>query len=261
MQSLTPIVKKILFINVALFLVQRFLGFDFIDVLGLRCISSTDFRPYQLFTHLFVHASFGHLFSNMYALFTFGPILEHTLTSKRFVAFFIFTGLGAAALYSAIHYLEVSSIEVRCHDYLAHPDPQSFQAYLNHFSYTTCKAFYKFAHNFFEYADDPVYIAQSKVIASQLYTLKANIRTVGASGVIFGLLMAFAMLFPNVELLVFFIPIKAKYFVAIYGVYELYAGMQDNPSDNIAHFAHLGGSLFGYLFIKWWKSSSSNKSR
>jgi membrane associated rhomboid family serine protease len=253
MQSLTPIVKKILLLNVVIFLAQQFLGFDFIDTLGLRYISSAYFKPYQFFTHLFVHASFAHLFSNMFALFTFGPVLEYTLTSKRFVSFYIFTGLGAAVLYSAIHYMEVSRIGVLYNNYLAHPDPQSFQAYLNHFSHNTSALFYEFTHNFFKYADDPAYITRSKAIANQLYILKANVTTVGVSGAIFGLLTAFAMLFPNAELSVFFIPIKAKYFVVIYGVYELYAGVQANPADNVAHFAHLGGILFGYLFIKWWK--------
>ncbi|MEL6412804.1 MAG: rhomboid family intramembrane serine protease, partial [Bacteroidota bacterium] len=89
----------------------------------------------------------------------------------------------------------------------------------------------------------------------QLYTLKANIPVVSASGAIFGLLMAFAMLFPNAALFVYFIPIpvKAKYFMAFYTLYELYAGVQNNPASNVAHFAHVGGVLFGYLFIRWWK--------
>ena len=108
---------------------------------------------------------------------------------------------------------------------------------------------------FFEqYATIRWYIA-SKEIAGQLYALKADMPTVGASGSIFGIFMAFAMLFPNIELFLFFVPlpIKAKYMIAIYGMYELYAGMLANPADNVAHFAHLGGALFAYLFIRWWK--------
>ena len=90
---------------------------------------------------------------------------------------------------------------------------------------------------------------------SQLYRLKADIPTVGASGAIFGILTAFSMLFPNAQLSLFFlpIPISAKYFIVLYGMYELYAGIQDNPADNVAHFAHLGGIVFAYLFIRWWR--------
>jgi len=253
--EITPIVKKLLLINIGLFFAQNLLGLDLIDTLGLRYVLSNYFSPYQFFTHLFVHASFGHLFSNMFALLTFGPILEHTLTSKRFITFYIITGLGAAVLYAGIQYVEVKKIEALYHTYLAQPDPKSFVAYLNHFPHKIYSSFYPLLSDFFEHPDELAYIAKSKAIVSQLYTLKADMPTVGASGSVFGIFMAFAMLFSNAELFLFFIPIpiKAKYVIAIYSVYELYAGIRDNPADNVAHFAHLGGILFAYLFIRWWK--------
>ena len=255
MQRLTPIVKNILLLNIGLFLVQSFLGVNLIDLLGLRYIASDHFKPYQFFTHLFVHADFMHLFSNMFSLFIFGTILESTLGSKRFLAFYIITGLGAAVLYSFIYYFEVNRIETAYYAYLADPSPAHFNSYLSQFSQEVYKKFYNFSNNFFHHTDNTEYIAESKVIARKLYELKADIPIVGASGAIFGILMAFAMLFPNVELFLLFIPIpiKAKYFVTLFGIYELYAGLQKNPSDNVAHFAHLGGIVFAYFFIRWWR--------
>ncbi|MEL6152796.1 MAG: rhomboid family intramembrane serine protease [Bacteroidota bacterium] len=255
MSSLTPAVKTILFINVALFVAQHFGGLDLVSILGLRYVGSSYFKPYQFFTHLFVHASFAHLFTNMFSLFTFGPVLEHTLNARKFTALYICAGLGAAALYAGIQALELSRWEAWYHHYLANPTPDDFEVYLSHCSQHTQHVFYYFKRAFFEHADDPAYIARSKAIVQQLYTLKADIPVVGASGAIFGLLMAFAMLFPNAALFVYFIPIpvKAKYFMAFYTLYELYAGVQNNPASNVAHFAHVGGVLFGYLFIRWWK--------
>jgi len=255
MQRLTPLVKNLLIINVGCFLAQSLLGFDLIDAFGLRDVLSDHFKPYQFFTHLFVHANFSHLLSNMFALFMFGPILENTLGYRPFLAFYIITGIGAAVLYSGIHYLEVSRMEAIYHAYLANPDPESFNTYLNKFAYDMYTSFYNFVNAFFDHPNDEAYIAKSKAIVHKFYKLKADMPIVGASGAIFGILIAFAMLFPNVELLMLFvpIPIKAKYFVTFYGVYELYAGIQANPGDNVAHFAHLGGLLFGYLFIKEWK--------
>jgi len=186
--------------------------------------------------------------------------LEHTLNSKKFITFYIITGLGAAVLYAGMQYLEVSKIESLYHTYLIQPDPKSFVAFLKKFPHNTYSSFYSFISTFFERPDDLAYIAKSKAIVSQLYTLKANMPTVGASGSVFGIFMAFSMLFPNTELFLFFIPlpIKAKYVIAIYGMYELYAGVRDNPADNVAHFAHLGGILFAYLLVRWWKKQNQH---
>src|SRR5690606_1488761 len=111
---------------------------------------------------------------------------------------------------------------------------------------------YDFAYQFFDHPNDPTYIAQGKEIMKRLYLLKIDIPTVGASGAIFGLLTAFAMLFPHAQLSIFLLPItiQAKYFIVLYGAYELYAGIQTNPADQVAHFAHLGGILFAYIFIR-----------
>lgn len=255
MHSITPIVKRLLVLNIAVFLVQHLLRLNLVDALGLRCILSDYFRPYQFLTHLIVHANYSHLLSNMFALLTFGPTLEYTLNTKNFTAFYIITGLGAAILYSSIQYFEVSNLAHLYHGYLIQPSPVSFIAYLKKFSPNIYSTFYPFITAFFEQPSNLTYIAESKEIVSQLYRLKANMPTVGSSGSICGTFMAFAMLFPNIELFLFFIPlpIKAKYVIAVYGMYELYAGIRSDPTDNVAHFAHLGGVLFAYFFIRWWK--------
>ncbi len=253
MHRLTPVVNMILLINVALFGAQYFGGLDLSGALGLPHISSTLFRPYQLLTHLFVHANFRHLLINMLVVFSFGPVLEHTLTSKRFAVFYIAAGLGAAAMYAGIHAWEMSSAETLCKDYLNHPDPKSFHAYLSHFPRSIYQAFYQFAQAFSNHADDPAYIEESKSIVKELYTFKADRPVLGASGATFGILTAFAILFPSAEVLVYAIPIQAKNLIILYTLYEAYAGIQNSPSDSVAHFAHLGGILFGYLFIRFWK--------
>ena len=104
----------------------------------------------------------------------------------------------------------------------------------------------------------PEYIEAGKQIFKRIVDLKANVPMVGASGAIFGILLAFGMLFPNTELFLMFvpIPIKAKYFVVGYGLLELYLGMRNSAGDNVAHFAHLGGMLFGFLLIRWWNKRS-----
>lgn len=260
MNRLTPVVEKILIGNLIIFVIYKFFGFDLVDLLGLRYISSPQFAPYQLITHLFVHASLGHLFSNMFTLITFGPILETQLSSRRFLGVYLLTGIGAALLYTGILYLEISKFKDLYLHYFIEPTPEGLSLYLQKFP-KMYSNYYPFINDFFQHSEDPAYIAKSKSIVSQLYQLKTEIPIVGASGAIFGLLTAFAMLYPHARLSLFLlpIPIKAKYFVILYGIYELYAGLQNNPSDNVAHFAHLGGILFAYLFIKWYqKRAASN---
>lgn len=255
MSRLTPIVEKLLWLNLLLFLAVQWGKWDLVNILGLRCILSENFRPYQFLTHLFIHANLRHLFSNMLILVTFGPTLESTLSSKRFFIFYLITGLGAGLLYAGIHYLEVSKIQATYHAYLTDSHPENFNTFLSKFPHTTHISYYRFIDGFYKYPDDPAYIAKSKAIMYELYQYKANIPTIGASGAILGVLTAFAMLFPNAHLFFWLlpIPIRARYFMVLYGLYELYAGIYPSPADNIAHFAHLGGILFAYLLIRWWQ--------
>jgi membrane associated rhomboid family serine protease len=216
--QITPIVRNLLFINIGIFLVEYLLQLDFSRNFGLYYFSSPFFEPYQLFTYFFLHADFGHLFGNMLSLFFFGPLLESYVGSKRFLHFYLICGFGASALYMFVNFLEINSLENA----------------IELFHSTNNQA----------------------ALESVVYTYKAKLATplVGASGAIFGILMAFGMLFPNVEIMLLIppIPIKAKYFVAFYGAYEIYAEIWTKVGDNIAHTAHLGGMLFAFILLKYW---------
>lgn len=252
---LTPVVKNLLLINVIIFLLQSVVQADLVYYLGLRYIHAETFRPYQFLTHIFMHGSWMHLFSNMFALFIFGPLLERFWGSQRFLFFYLVTGLGAGLLYSAVNYYEVSTLQNQVNSYLNAPTPEKFDTFVldnAEFAYQRLSGFID------EYYDNPntaSYVNESKQYAMQVLRTKENIPMVGASGAIFGILMAFGMLFPNTELFLLFFPfpIKAKYFVLFYGLYELYAGFGRVPGDNVAHFAHLGGMLFAFILIKIWR--------
>lgn len=231
--TLPPVVKNLLIINVLMWLatiVLKMRGVQLIDILGLHYFQSPDFRPYQLVTHMFMHddSSPLHLIFNMFALWMFGRVLESVWGPKRFFIYYFVTGLGAAALHSFVNFMEFQHVASRL-------SPETVQMVLN---------------RLIERTADPDVIK----LASIVYT-----PTVGASGAVFGLLLGFGMLFPNTQLMLLFppIPIKAKYFVIGYGAIELFSGIA-NTGSNIAHFAHLGGMLFGFIMIKYWNRNTTH---
>ena len=223
--ELPEVVKNLLILNGLFFLATvslNNLGIDLVKILGLHQFQSPDFRPHQLITHLFMHGNFTHLFFNMFALWMFGKILENVWGSKRFLIYYMITGIGAASIHLLISQYQIISISNQI--------PEMVNLAI-------------------EGRYNPS-IPISKKLTQLIIT-----PTVGASGAVFGLLLAFGMLFPNALLYLYFaIPIKAKYFVIGYGLIELYAGVSNNPADNVAHFAHLGGMIFGFFLIKYWKN-------
>lgn len=245
-------VRNLLIINVvafiasgALFSVQQF---------SLHDPRSQYFEPYQFLTHMFLHGGWGHLFSNMLSLFFFGPMLEHYWGSKRFLTFYLITGFGASLLYTGVRFYEISQMQDAVAAYMANPDPIDFKSILDKFGPGSGQVT-EYLVDFNRNPENPTMIAQTKSIAQQLYEQMLNSPMLGASGAVFGILMAFGMLFPNTELFLLFFPfpIKAKYFVLMYGAYELYTGFNRVPGDNVAHFAHLGGMLFAYILLKYWE--------
>nr|WP_319997963.1 rhomboid family intramembrane serine protease [uncultured Draconibacterium sp.] len=227
--NMPPVVKNLILANVVIFLITMVLqqtGANLNHILGLYFPASPNFRLYQLFTHMFMHGSIGHIFFNMFALYMFGRVLEGVWGPKRFLTFFLVTGLGAAALH-----LGVLTLEYR------HALAGVGVDQLNYFK---------------ELAAQGKYIPGNKI--SEILTTP----TVGASGAVFGILLGFGMLFPNTELMLLFppIPIKAKYFVMGYGALELFFGVS-GIQGSVAHFAHLGGMLFGYFMIKYWNRNSN----
>lgn len=252
---LTPIAKNLLLINVIIFLLQSVVQVDLVHYFGLRYIHAETFKPYQFLTHIFIHGSWMHLFSNMFALFIFGPLLERFWGSQRFLFFYLVTGLGAGLLYSAVTYYEVKSLENQVESYVAAPTPEKFDTFVLENAEFAYQRLGEFIAQYYDNPNAPSYVNESKQYATQVLRTKENIPMVGASGAVFGILMAFGLLFPNTELFLLFFPfpIKAKYFVLFYGLYELYAGFGRIPGDNVAHFAHLGGMLFAYILIKIWR--------
>lgn len=252
---ITPVVRNLLIINVAALLIDQFLKIDLAGILGLRYFLADTFAPYQYFTYMFVHGNGWHLFSNMFALFMFGPLLEQLWGPRRFLTFYLVTGIGAGILYSGINFFETRKVEKAAEVYIQNPDPEAFNRFILKHAEYTFKRLSPFIDEYAENPDNAARRAESQEIVRQLTYNKANIPMVGASGAIFGILMAFGLLFPNTTLMLLFppIPIKAKYFVGFYGLFELYAGINRAPGDNVAHFAHLAGMLVAWLLIRYWQ--------
>lgn len=231
--GLPPVTKNLLIIN-ALFLlatwvVRNTFGVDLNSYLGLYFPLSENFHPAQFGTYMFMHADLMHLFFNMFALFMFGRVLETYWGPKKFFLYYIITGVGAAVIQLIFKYIDYNSaISLLTEEQVAIVFEQGAQALREYKNFTNPD------------------MAKFNIVL--------NSSMVGASGAVFGILLAFGMLFPNTELMLLFppIPIKAKYFVIIYGVVELFMGVANFSFDNVAHWAHLGGMIFGFILIKYW---------
>lgn len=259
--DIPPVVKNLIIINVIMLLAtwvfQNTFGIRLSQVLGLHYFKSEYFEPYQFITHMFMHGGLMHLFFNMFALWMFGRVLETVWGSKRFFIYFIVTGLGAAALHTFVIHLQMTSVLNDIKAFSNTPSPDAFAILVkDHFPEYYKQVYGKLLDGWYNNPDSAQYIAQSQQFLKELMDFKMNVPTVGASGAVFGVLLAFGMLFPNTQLMLLFppIPIKAKYFVIFYGGLELWLGLT-RPGSNIAHFAHLGGMLFGFILIKLWSSN------
>lgn len=255
---ITPVVKNLLIINVGIYLISSFLKIDINGLLSLKNLYSDHFMPLQFVSYMFLHGSMWHLFSNMFGLFIFGPLLEQFWGPKRFLIFYMVTGIGAGILYSGINYLETRNLEKAIVQYNSDPSPAEFKYVLEkkaHIDVMGNPELSNFLDDYDEHPANETYISESKQTLNQAFYFISNSQMIGASGAIFGILFAFGMLFPNTQLMLLFppIPIKAKYFVAIYGLYELFSGIQPAAGDNVAHFAHLSGALVAFVLLKIWQ--------
>ena len=263
MSSIPPVVKNLLIINVLFFLGSGLIGKMFniepAHLLGLHFFESEYFGPWQYITHMFMHGGLTHLFFNMFALFMFGRILEQVWGPKRFLLYYAVCGLGAAALHTFVMWLDYSSMQEAFTAFKNTPDSGLLARFISENGIPVKPFVYEFIDNWAENPDVTSYIDQGIRIFRDSIDYLINIPTVGASGAVFGLLLAFGMLFPNTQLMLLFppIPIRAKYFVVIYGVLEFFLGIRGGAGDNVAHFAHLGGMLFGFLLIKYWNKYGS----
>jgi membrane associated rhomboid family serine protease len=235
--TLPPVVKNIILINILLLIAtwaaKGVFGIDLTGILGLYYPKSEQFMPLQILTHMFMHANFWHLFFNMYALYIFGGVLENVWGPKRFFIYYMVCGLGAALVHESVMMFQYNRI-------MNTIAPDQLQMVIS---------------------DGAAYLNEGKVFTNELMKnlqMLLNVPTVGASGAVFGILLAFGVLFPNTQLMLIFppLPIKAKYFVIGYGAIELYLAVTQ-PGSNIAHAAHLGGMLFGYILIRYWRKTTN----
>lgn len=267
--SLPVVIKNLLIINglffLATFLFQSQNHIELSDYLGLHYFTSTLFKPYQFVTYMFMHADIFHILFNMFALYMFGNVLENLWGPKRFLTFYMITGIGAAFVYLGYQAFEYHQIQVATQQFIQNASPETYlELVKNHFSDLyeipeNTALFDNFANDWITHPNNPAYLTHASQDIEQLLQFKSNTPMVGASGAIFGILIAFGMLFPNTELMLMFIPIpiKAKYAVVLYAVAELFFGVARFSGDNIAHFAHLGGALFGFILVKYWQKKSN----
>ncbi|WP_237390530.1 rhomboid family intramembrane serine protease [Fulvivirga sediminis] len=257
MQRLTPVVKNLLIINVVVFLLQYLMGdMHLTELVSLWGLQSPNFRPYQFLTYMFAHSGIFHIMFNMFGLIFLGPLLEQFWGPKRFLIFYLVTGIGAGLLYNGIEYWRVSSLQSAVDTYLEAPNADNFTLFAEDNKEYFNNSVYDFSNEFSKHEDDPAYIQRSKEIAMGAYqSASKSGKMLGASGAVYGILMAFGLLFPNTQLMLLIppIPIKAKYLVLILGGIALYSGLSRNPGDNVAHFAHLGGMVFAFIMIKIWQ--------
>jgi membrane associated rhomboid family serine protease len=230
---LPPVVKNLLIINGVMFLatvVFKTRGIDLSEILGLHYFTAHGFQFWQPVTYMFMHGSFGHLFFNMFALWIFGAALENTWGEKRFLTYYFVCGIGAGLI-------QLLVIGLRIHSLAQNLPPDAIQMLSE---------------------NGRLILNEGKNYVGEMGALNLvlNSVTVGASGSVFGLLLAFGMLYPNSLIYVYFLlPIKAKWFVIIYGAMELFFGVA-GTNDGIAHFAHLGGMLFGFFLIIYWNKGN-----
>jgi len=226
--GMPPVVKNIIYINILMLLAYyaaaSVFDIDLNRILGIYFPKSDQFRPIQILTHMFMHGGFWHLFFNMFALYMFGQVLEQVWGPRRFLIYYFVCGLGAMATHMAV-------MAIQYYRVLAYITPDQLQEVID---------------------NGYVYSLQMKELQTILYT-----PTVGASGAVFGVLLAFGVLFPNTQLMLLFppIPMKAKYFVMLYGGLEFYMAITQ-PGSSVAHAAHVGGMIFGYILIVIWRKTT-----
>jgi len=261
------VTKNIIIINVILFvltyLLQSTQQIDLNKFLGLHHHSAPDFKPHQFITYLFMHAGPAHIFFNMFGVFIFGQVLENTWGPKRFLIFYILTGLGAALTQYFIIHFSVTPLINAIQEVQDNLSIESFKALMDSSEFQS-KIPESFAYEFNEFVsqyNSTVHESPSKALslASQFLLdfknsyLNSQI-VIGASGSLFGLLGAFGMLFPNRYLYLYFLfPVKAKWLVIAYGAIELFSGLKQSPQDNVAHFAHIGGLVVGIIIVLLWR--------
>ena len=227
LNNIPQVTKNILLLNILFFVFKFFFSSQGIDLdrsLGAYYVNSPNFEPYQVVTHFFMHGDFMHIFMNMWLFVMLGTFLEQLWGPKRFFIFYIASALGAFALYNIIGVYQIHEIQLE--------------------------------NNINEYLVTLPNNGSVDINSLTRYISYTNTPLVGASGAVFGIMAAFAILFPNTEFMIYFaIPVKAKFLVGGYFLWELYKSFNGTPGDNVAHLAHVGGAIVGAIIILYWRKT------
>lgn len=246
LNNIPQVTKNLLILNVLVFILTLILGSKGVDLnqlLSTHAIGSPLFQPYQVVTHMFAHAGFFHLLMNMWLFVMLGGYLERLWGPKRFFIFFLLCGFGAFLLQNAISVYQLFDLKAKIA--ASGIDVSTINYYITHSSGIpeTLSEINNIGN---------INESQARLIID--YVMQSNSSMLGASGAVFGVLAAFAILFPNQEFMLYFaIPVKAKFIVGAYFIYEVYQAFQNNPNDQVAHLAHVGGAIVGAIIVLYWR--------
>jgi membrane associated rhomboid family serine protease len=238
MNRLTDAIKHIIIINVILFVAPQLLKLDLTNIFALHFPKNEHFGLWQYITHLFMHGSFAHILFNMYGLWAFGTPLEQMWGKKKFIFFYFSAGIGAGIIYTLVNYYQFNGV----YDLFLNAGLNSSEIL-----------------SILEKGSTNDYRVIENITQEQFNTITSLYSTpaVGASGAIYGVLVAFGLYFKDAKLALIFlpIPIAAKYFIPIMILGDLFFGMTKYSVGNIAHFAHIGGALIGFIIAWYWKKN------
>ena len=243
MGRVSEIVKHLIIINVIFFIASIVFGELMYDLFAMHYPNNSDFILWQPVTHMFMHGDITHILFNMFGLWMFGTPLEQMWGKQKFVFFYLSAGFGAVLIQTIVYHYDVMSVtQILIDNGLTNSDIDAF--------YKTGRLNTSIIQSV---GEDRLY--------SGIQSFKAVM--VGASGALYGILVAFAMLFPNVQLMLLFppIPIKAKFFVPLLILFDLFFGFTSYSVGPIAHFAHIGGAITGFLMMWYWKKNQFNNRR
>ncbi|MDT8308589.1 MAG: rhomboid family intramembrane serine protease [Bacteroidales bacterium] len=280
---LTPVIKNLLIINgiffLARFAIANAYQYDIIDVFALKYPFSNKFSFWQPITYMFMHADLGHIFFNMFALWMFGKPLEERFGAKRFLTYYLITGVGAAlTFYIAFYFTDIVPLIKPINSFISDPSFSSLGKTLQYYieglqsspGGNTYIAYQEILHqkaiildNIQRFGETPEVLSDAVARMKSFKPVLTGIYpgVVGASGSVYGILLAFGMLWPNAMIYLYFLfPIKAKWFVIIFGALELYLAFSQ-PGSTIAHIAHVGGMIFGFILIKIWNRRNNQPKR
>ena len=246
LNSIPQVTKNILLLNVMFYVITEVLelqGINLRGTLGAHYVNSPLFQPYQIVTHFFMHGDFFHIFFNMWLFIMLGGFLERLWGPKRFFIFYIASAMGAFALYNALgvyQLIELSNIIG------AKVNMDEFNLIISQ-----SEGLDELNSNLAQFFQN---VPNVNIEAVREYISLSYTPMVGASGAIFGVMAAFAVLFPNTEFMLYFaIPVKAKYLVGAYFLIEVYQAFQNQSNDPVAHLAHIGGAIVGVILVLIWR--------